>query len=88
VINGAGVRKRVLFFKVYAIGLYLPQKSLRAAADAINAKGAKRVAIVTLRDTDRRTVRRCPDRGPEEQPRRGGAEGTAAEDRPVPKAPC
>ena len=48
VINGAGMRKRA-FFKVYAIGLYLPQKAANAA-DAINAKGAKRIAIVTLRD--------------------------------------
>jgi hypothetical protein len=48
VLNGAGLRKRA-FFKVYAIGLYLPQKAA-GAADAINAKGAKRVAIVTLRD--------------------------------------
>jgi hypothetical protein len=48
VINGAGMRKRA-FFKVYAIGLYLPQKAA-SAADAINAKGAKRIAIVTLRD--------------------------------------
>ncbi|MCX7164516.1 MAG: chalcone isomerase family protein [Betaproteobacteria bacterium] len=48
VINGAGMRKRA-FFKVYAIGLYLPQKAT-SAAEAINAKGAKRIAIVTLRD--------------------------------------
>jgi hypothetical protein len=48
VINGAGMRKRA-FFKVYAIGLYLPQKAA-SAADAISAKGAKRIAIVTLRD--------------------------------------
>lgn len=48
VINGAGMRKRA-FFKVYAIGLYLPQK-VATAADALNAKGAKRIAIVTLRD--------------------------------------
>jgi hypothetical protein len=48
VINGAGMRKRA-FFKIYAIGLYLPQKA-SAASDAINAKGAKRIAIVTLRD--------------------------------------
>ena len=48
VINGAGLRKRA-FFKVYAIGLYLPQKAA-SAADAIGAKGAKRIAIVTLRD--------------------------------------
>ncbi len=48
VLNGAGIRKRA-FFKGYAIGLYLPQKAA-SAADAINAKGAKRIAIVTLRD--------------------------------------
>jgi hypothetical protein len=48
VINGAGLRKRV-FFKVYAIALYLPQKQA-AAADVLAAKGAKRIAIVTLRD--------------------------------------
>jgi len=48
VINGAGLRKRA-FFKVYAIALYLPQKQA-AAADVLAAKGAKRIAIVTLRD--------------------------------------
>lgn len=48
VINGAGLRKKV-FFKVYAVALYLPQKQT-AAADVLAVKGAKRVAIVTLRD--------------------------------------
>lgn len=48
VINGAGLRKRA-FFKVYAIGLYLPQKAA-STADVLAAKGAKRIAIVTLRD--------------------------------------
>jgi hypothetical protein len=48
VINGAGMRKKV-FFKVYAIALYLPQKQA-AAADVLAASGAKRIAIVTLRD--------------------------------------
>jgi hypothetical protein len=48
VINGAGMRKRA-FFKVYAIGLYLPQK-VTSTADALAAKGAKRIAIVTLRE--------------------------------------
>jgi hypothetical protein len=48
VINGAGLRSRA-FFKVYAIGLYLPQKAA-TAADAIGAKGAKRIAIVTMRE--------------------------------------
>ena len=48
VLNGAGLRKRA-FFQVYAIGLYLPEKKT-AAADAIGATGAKRVAIHMLRD--------------------------------------
>ncbi len=48
VLNGAGLRKRA-FFKVYSVGLYLPQKA-KGASDAIDAKGAKRIAIVTLRD--------------------------------------
>ena len=47
-LNGAGVRTR-LFFQVYAIGLYLPQKG--ASAGAILAQpGPKRVAIHMLRD--------------------------------------
>lgn len=48
VINGAGLRNRA-FFKVYALGLYLPQKAA-TTADVLAAKGAKRIAIVTLRD--------------------------------------
>jgi hypothetical protein len=50
VLNGAGLRKRAIF-QVYAIGLYLPAKKT-AAADAIGAAGAKRVAIFMLRDVD------------------------------------
>jgi hypothetical protein len=48
VLNGAGLRKRA-FFNVYVIGLYLPEKKTAAAA-AIDAPGAKRVAIHMLRD--------------------------------------
>ncbi len=48
VLNGAGLRSRA-FFKVYAIGLYLPQKGA-TAADVLAAKGAKRISIVTLRE--------------------------------------
>lgn len=48
VINGAGLRNRA-FFKVYALGLYLPQKA-STTADVLAAKGVKRIAIVTLRD--------------------------------------
>jgi Chalcone isomerase-like len=48
VLNGAGLRKRA-FFQVYAIGLYLPQKSASPAA-VLAQQGAKRVAIHMLRD--------------------------------------
>jgi len=47
-LNGAGLRAK-FFIKVYAIGLYLPEKS-SSAADALALKGAKRLHIVTLRD--------------------------------------
>ena len=50
VLNGAGLRKRA-FFQVYAMGLYLAEKK-PAAAEAIGAPGAKRVAIHMLRDVD------------------------------------
>ena len=48
VLNGAGLRKR-LFFQVYVIGLYVPQKSSNAGA-ILEQPGAKRVAIHMLRD--------------------------------------
>ena len=47
-LNGAGLRKRV-FFQVYVIGLYLPQKGSTPAA-ILEQPGAKRVAIHMLRD--------------------------------------
>jgi hypothetical protein len=49
-LKGAGLRKRV-FFQVYAIGLYLPDR----AADPVTQPGAKRVAIRMLRDVDAAT---------------------------------
>jgi hypothetical protein len=49
-LNGAGLRQRV-FFKVYAMGLYLPKK-IGSAPEAINAQGPKRVLIHMLRDVD------------------------------------
>jgi len=48
VANGAGLRKKV-FFKVYAMALYLPEKQSDAAG-AVNAKGSKRISISLLRD--------------------------------------
>ena len=47
-LNGAGLRKRV-FFKVYAMGLYVPQKTSNAAA-LLEQSGPKRVSIRMLRD--------------------------------------
>ena len=48
VLNGAGLRKRA-FFRVYAIGLYVPQKATTPAA-LLEQPGTKRVAIHMLRD--------------------------------------
>jgi len=48
VLNGAGLRKRA-FFQVYAIGLYLPQKSATPGG-VLEQPGPKRVAIHMLRD--------------------------------------
>jgi hypothetical protein len=50
VLNGAGLRTR-LFFKVYAAGLYVPQKSGDAAV-LIAQVGPRRVSIGMLRDVD------------------------------------
>ncbi|GAB2886947.1 hypothetical protein GCM10027046_14100 [Uliginosibacterium flavum] len=47
-LNGAGMRNR-LMFKVYAIGLYLPQKS-DTVSSALASKGPRRIQIVTLRE--------------------------------------
>ncbi len=47
-LNGAGVRTR-FFFKVYAAGLYVPQKA-KSAATILSQKGPRRVAIGMLRD--------------------------------------
>lgn len=49
-LNGAGLRKRV-FFKVYAMGLYVAERKRRA--DAVLAlAGPKRITIHMLRDVD------------------------------------
>jgi hypothetical protein len=47
-LNGAGLRTK-LFFKIYAIGLYLPQKA--DSTDAVLAsKGPRRIQLITLRE--------------------------------------
>ena len=48
VLNGAGLRKR-LFFNVYVMGLYLPEKKADAAG-VIQLAGPKRAAIHMMRD--------------------------------------
>lgn len=53
VLNGAGVRTRAIF-KVYAAGLYVPQKSTDAAA-LLAQKGPRRVSIGMLRSVDAET---------------------------------
>lgn len=50
VINGAGVRTRV-FFKVYAMALYLPKK-VTTTADVLASPGARRVTLHLLRKLD------------------------------------
>jgi hypothetical protein len=47
-LNGAGLRKLV-FFNLYAMGLYLPKKTA-LAAQAVSSEGPKRVALQMLRD--------------------------------------
>ena len=75
-LNGAGLRKRA-FFKVYAIGLYVPQKNANAAA-LIEQPGPKRVAIHMLRDVERRRVHRGARRRHPRQPLRGRSESARA----------
>jgi len=48
VLNGAGLRKR-LFFNVYVIGLYVPEKK-NDTAGVIQQPGPKRAAIHMMRD--------------------------------------
>jgi hypothetical protein len=50
VLNGAGLRRKFIF-KVYAIGLYLPQKAT-TAQEVLALAGAKRIDIRMLRDVD------------------------------------
>jgi hypothetical protein len=49
-LNGTGVRTRAIF-KVYAAGLYVPQKSDSAAA-LIAQKGPRRLSMTMLRNVD------------------------------------
>jgi len=47
-LNGAGVRTRVIF-KVYVMGLYLPEKK-RSASEVLAADGPRRFTLAMLRE--------------------------------------
>jgi hypothetical protein len=64
VLNGAGLRKK-LVFKVYAMGLYLPAKADSAAA-VLSAHGNKRIQIVTLRDLSAEQLAEALEKGVED----------------------
>ncbi|MCX9154555.1 chalcone isomerase family protein [Niveibacterium sp. 24ML] len=63
-LNGAGLRKKA-FFKVYAIGLYLPSKADSASA-VLSSKGQKRIQIVTLRELSAEQLAEALENGVEE----------------------
>lgn len=47
-LNGAGIRTK-LIFKVYALGIYLPEKKT-AVAEVLASPGPRRVSIVMMRE--------------------------------------
>jgi hypothetical protein len=47
-LNGAGLRTKMIF-KVYALGLYLPEKKT-AVADILATQGPRRISIVMMRE--------------------------------------
>ena len=49
-LNGIALRTR-FFFKVYVAGLYLPHRA-GSAREVFEAKGAKRIVLVMMRDAD------------------------------------
>ncbi len=53
VLNGAGVRKKLLF-KVYVAGLYLTEKR-KSPADVLALGGPKRFSITLMRNLRRRS---------------------------------
>lgn len=61
VLNGAGVRYK-LVFKMYALGLYLPQKST-SVDEILDMPGPKRVRMVALRDVPMSEFGRLTARG-------------------------
>ena len=63
-LNGAGVRYKAVF-KVYAAGLYLPQKAATAEA-VLSATGPRRMQIVMLREIDANELGKLFTRGMEQ----------------------
>jgi hypothetical protein len=66
VVNGAGLRKKAVF-KVYAMALYLPEKSGDAAA-VLAAKGGKRISLSLLRDLSAQQFVEALQEGRRQQP--------------------
>ena len=50
-LNGIALRTRMVFFKVYVAGLYLAERVSTAPA-ALQAKGAKRINLVMVREAE------------------------------------
>jgi hypothetical protein len=50
-LNGIALRTRMVFFKVYVAGLYLPERAT-TVAEVLSAKGAKRIHLTMVRDAD------------------------------------
>jgi hypothetical protein len=63
-LNGAGTRFKA-FFKVYAAGLYLPQKAA-TPEDVLAMPGAKRMNITMLREIDSSELGKLFSRGMED----------------------
>lgn len=63
-LNGAGVRYKAVF-KVYAAGLYLPQKAT-TTEDVLGLNGPKRLTITMLRDIDANELGKLFTRGVED----------------------
>ena len=50
-LNGIALRTRMVFFKVYVAGLYLPERTTTVPA-VLAAKGAKRIILVMMREAN------------------------------------
>ena len=61
-LNGMGLRKEMIFFKVYVVGLYL-EKPTQDPRSAITTDEAKRIVIVMLRDVGRDTFLKAVETG-------------------------